>query len=128
MLLLSAAVPATALAQEPYVVASPDGSNQIQIEATETGLSYRVSRRGKTIIAASAIGLSTDKGGFGSEVISNERAAVDEIYRPVAGKASQVPDRYSQLVLHLQRPANGHRFDLVAPAYDDGVALRFLVP
>jgi alpha-glucosidase len=131
LLLLSALMPAAAWAQEPFVLASPDGSNEVRIETTETGLTYRVVRRGKTVIEASPIGLATDKGGFGSEaatVLSNERTAVNEVYRPVAGKASQVPDRYSQLVLHLRRAADGHRFDLVARAYDDGVALRFVVP
>lgn len=126
-----ALAPAAASAQAPFVLASPDGTNEVRVEATESGLSYRVLRSGKPVIAASPIGVSTDQGGFGSEpvkVLSNERTSVDEIYRPVVGKASEVADRYSQLVLHLQRPSDGRRFDLVARAYDDGVALRLMVP
>jgi alpha-glucosidase len=127
---LLALLPVAAAAQEPLVVASPDGRNEVRIELGGGGVSYAVSRGGKPVIEASPIGLVTDKGSFGSEpvtALSSEQTSVNEVYRPVAGKASKVPDSYSQLVLHLQR-ANGHRFDLVARAYDDGVALRLVVP
>jgi alpha-glucosidase len=126
---LLAMLPASAWAQEPFVLTSPDGANEIRIDVDE-GLTYRVSRGGQPVIDASPIGISTDKGEFGSgpvSVISSERTAVDGIYRPVVGKASEVADRYSQLTVHLRRE-NGHRFDLVARAYDDGVALRLVVP
>lgn len=128
---LLALMPAAATAQEPLVLTSPDGANEVRIEAAEGGLSYSVSRDGKPVIVASPIGLATDKGGLGSEpvtLVSNDRIAVDEVYRPVVGKAAEVADRYSQLLLKLQRPSDGLRFDLVARAYDEGVALRLVVP
>jgi alpha-glucosidase len=130
MLLLFALMPAAAWAQGPFVLASPDGSNEVRIDV-DNGLSYRVSRGGKPVIVASPIGLTTDEGGFGNEavsVLSNERTAVDEVYRPLVGEASEAADRYSQLVLTLQRPSDGLRFNLVARAYDHGVALRLVVP
>lgn len=131
LLPLLALLPAAAAAQEPFVVASPDGRNEVRIEIGRDGVTYAVSRGGKAVIEASPIGLLTDQGGFGSgpaTVVSDARTSVNEIYRPVGGKASEVPDRYSQIVLNLQRPGDGHRFDLVARAYDDGVALRLVVP
>ena len=131
MLPLLALLPAAASAQEPFVLASPGGANELRIEAADEGLTYRVSRGGKPVIEASPIGLSTDRDALGGgpvTVLSSERTAVDAVYRPVWGKASEVTDRYSQLTLKLQRPSDGLRFDLVARAYDDGVALRLVVP
>lgn len=131
LLPLLALLPAAAAAQEPFVLASPDGRNEVRIEIGAEGLTYAVSRGGKPVIDASPIGLATDKGAFGSEpvtVLSDTRTSVSEVYRPVVGKASEVPDRYSQIVLQFQRAKDGHRFDLVARAYDDGVALRLVVP
>lgn len=128
---LLALVPTAGWAQEPITVASPDGSNQLKIELTETGLTYQVSRDGKPVLAASPIGLVTDKGAIGGEPVtlrSSERSSVDTVYRPVVGKTSETPDRYSQLILHLARAKDGLQFDLVARAYDEGVALRLVVP
>jgi alpha-glucosidase len=130
MLPLLTLAPLSAAAREPFVLASPDGSNELRIDA-DGAVSFRVSRGGKPVIVDSPIGLATDDGGFGSEpvtVLSNERTAVDQVYKPVVGKSNEVADRYSQLVLHLQRPSDGRRFDLVARAYNDGVALRMVVP
>lgn len=130
LVLLLAMAPAAARAQEVAALASPDRRNEIRIDAAQ-GLQYHVVRNGMTVIGPSPIGLFTDKGSFGGQpitVLSSERTTVDQVYLPVAGKASRVPERYSQLVLHLARASDGLRFDLIARAYDDGVAFRLMVP
>lgn len=127
-LVLGAAVPAQA--QAPLAVRSPDGRNVLALEATAEGLRYTVTRDGKPVLDRSPIGLFTDRGPLGGgalTVTGSEETRADGVYLPVAGKAARVPDRYTQRTLHLAR-ADGTAFDLVARAYDDGVAFRFVVP
>jgi alpha-glucosidase len=57
-----------------------------------------------------------------------ETSSVDRRYDPVVGKASHVADRHSQAIVHLARAKDGVSFDLIARAYDDGVAFRLMVP
>lgn len=130
--LLAALVPALAQAQAPSatLVTSPDGRTWLEVDSS-AGLSYRVVRDGAVVIASSPIGMVTSQGSFGmrdSQVASIDTRSADTIYAPVMGKASRVADRYRETVLHLARPQDGVRYDLVARAYDDGVAFRFVVP
>ncbi len=126
-MLLSAA---RADAQSLFTVSSPDHRNSIQIDPSD-GLHYSVSRDGQPVIARSPIGLFTNHGSLGGApvvVAGSQAQSVDDVYAPLAGKASRVPDRYGQLTLHLSRKADGAVFDLVVRAYDDGVAFRLVVP
>jgi len=123
-------IPATGHAQGAVMLQSPDHRNEIRIDPAE-GLRYRVVRDGQTALADSPVGLLTDRGSLGEDpvsVLAVERSSADQRYVPVAGKASSVPDRYAQVILHLARISDGLRFDLIARAYDDGVAFRFEVP
>ncbi|MFB0873074.1 MULTISPECIES: glycoside hydrolase family 97 protein [unclassified Sphingobium] len=112
-------------------LASPDQRNRIDLSVADGKLRYTVSRDGRALLSPSPIGMVTSQGPLGGsdlEVVGTERASVDDIYRPVVGKAAQVPDRYEQVTLHLKRRADGVVFDLIARAYADGVAYRFVVP
>lgn len=112
-------------------LASPGQRNRIDLSVADGKLRYTVSRDGRAVLSPSPIGMVTSQGPLGGsdlEVVGTERASVDDIYRPVVGKAAQVPDRYEQVTLHLKRRADGVVFDLVARAYADGVAYRFVVP
>lgn len=125
----AALAPTMASAQTPPAVVSPDGRTRLEIESA-SGLRYRVVRDGNVVIATSPIGMVTSQGAFGtseSTVTSSEASAVNDTYVPVAGKASRVADRYNQIVFHLTRGKDGVTYDLVARAYDDGVAFRFAV-
>jgi alpha-glucosidase len=122
--------PAMASAQSAPVIISPDGRTRLEVSAN-AGLSYRVVRDGTVVIATSPIGMVTNQGGFGmndSALASTDAISVDATYVPVTGKASRVVERYHQIVLHLTRPKDGVKYDLIARAYDDGVAFRFAVP
>nr|AGU10215.1 Glycoside hydrolase 97 [uncultured organism] len=115
----------------PFGVTSPDERNRIDLTITDGKLQFVVARNGKDVLAPSPVGLFTDQGPIGGqdvEVLGQDRTSVDTIYRPVMGKASQVPDRYNELILHLTRKKDGLRFDLHARAYPEGVAFRFVIP
>lgn len=119
-----------AAAQAPLSLTSPDHRIRLNV-TTGAGLHYRVERDGASVLADSPIGLFTSQGSFGGDdvvVASSEAVSVNDTYLPLAGKASQVADRYTQLTLHLARRKDEVKFDLVLRAYDDGVAFRFAVP
>jgi len=122
--------PHAAGAQTASSATSPDHRTRLEVTTTD-GLHYTVTRDGRPILAESPMGLFTSQGPFGGgavTVASSDVTAADNVYVPVAGKASRVADRYNQLTLHLVRAKDGVQFDLVARAYDDGVAFRFVVP
>jgi alpha-glucosidase len=118
-------------AQVANGLVSPDQRNRIEIGVVAGKLSYTVTRDGKPVLSPSPIGLFTNQGpigGDGVELSGVERTSVDDAYMPVVGKASRARDHYNQLTLHLVRTRDGVTFDVVARAYDEGVAYRFVVP
>jgi len=128
---IMALAPSLAVGQETLSATSPDQRNRIDVQTEGGRVTFTVTRDGKAIFSPSPAGLSTSQGPIGGdsvEVTGVERTSVDEVYRPVVGKASQVPDQYNQILLHLVRKRDGVKFDLIARAYRDGVAFRFLVP
>jgi alpha-glucosidase len=130
-LVMLCAVPAgSALASETGI-ASPDRHNRIEVTSRDGKLNFTVSRDGKPVLAPSPIGMFTSEGPIGGEDVeiqSAKASSVEDTYAPVMGKASHVPDRYNQLVLNLIRKRDGVKFDLLARAYDAGVAFRLSIP
>lgn len=123
-------IPGAAAAQGGLVVTSPDQRMRLEVTAT-AGLHYTVTRDGAPVLAESPMGLFTSQGSLGGDpvtVASSEATSADDVYTPLGGKASRVPERYNQLTLHLLRQKDQVKFDLVLRAYDDGVAFRFVVP
>ncbi|HZX27092.1 MAG TPA: glycoside hydrolase family 97 protein [Telluria sp.] len=115
-----------ALAQAPITVDSPDHRIRLELTAGGGALAYSISRDGRPVIARSPLGLNTDHGNLDGGALAltgTERKTVDEVYRPVAGKAASVPDRYNQVELRF-----GGKLDLVARVYDGGVAFRYVLP
>ena len=128
LIALAALVAAPAMAQ-PVVLQSPDGRNAITLTLDDGRATYSVQRNGEVVIAPSPTGLSLDKVslGNGSRVAGTERRTVDQNWKPVTGRASLVRDRFNEVVVHLV-DADQKRRDLVLRAYDDGVALRTIIP
>jgi len=122
-------VPASAEAV-PASVQSPDGRNSIAVALDGNGRpTYSVQRDGEPVITPSPVALALEKGplGDGSRIDGIERRTADDSWRAVAGKASIVRDHFNEAIVHLV-DGQQRRFDLVLRAYDDGVALRTIVP
>lgn len=123
--------PLSSWAQSPYTVESPDQRIRLEVVAREGMLSYAVSRDGVMVISPSPLGLVTSEGsidGNSMQAKGAERKTVDDVYRPVVGKASSVPDRYNQLELTFAGKGTSTNLRLVARAYDEGVAFRYVLP
>lgn len=114
----------------PQVVHSPDGRNSISIALDKNGHpTYSVDRNGEPVIAPSPVSLTLRNGPLGnnSTLAAVDRRSVDDAWQTVTGKASIVHDHFNEAVLHLM-DAQQQRLDLVLRAYNDGVALRTIVP
>lgn len=111
-------------------VRSPDGRNVIALTLDGEGRpAYSVARDGELVIAQSPVSLQLEKGalGNGAHLAGIDRRSVDQSWHRVAGKASNVRDHFNEAVVHLV-DGEQRRFDLVLRAYDDGLALRTIIP
>ncbi len=121
---------ATAVTSAGPAVSSPDGRLRLSVSVTGGRLTYALSRGARQVVLPSALGLRlTDGSTLGSDVqlVGTSRRAHDSTWKPVWGADSQVRDRYHELTVSL-RQAGGRLFDVIARAYDDGVAFRYSVP
>lgn len=129
---LVAALPAAAQQRQQFTLASPDGSNAITLGVSAQGtVTYGVARRGQAVVAASPIVLDLDANslGYGMAVTGSEDSRADTRYPIVAGKAAEGRDHYNQLILHFEeRGGQKRKMDVIARAYDDGVAFRTMIP
>ncbi|HUB82642.1 MAG TPA: glycoside hydrolase family 97 N-terminal domain-containing protein [Bryobacteraceae bacterium] len=111
-------------AQDDRTVASPDGRLEFRLFTTLppgnqlNSLAYQIRRDGKLLIDTSCIGLDIHF----QEPLLGENVGLSE------SKAS-AGDGYNGLFAdYLQNSTTGRRIDLEIRVYNDGVALRYLLP
>lgn len=128
---LAVTAPISSQAQSQHTAVSPDQRTRVELFAGDGKLAYSVSRDGVPVIAQSPLGLSTSQGalnGYSLQLKNVERKAVNDVYLPVAGKASKVADHYNQIELQLAGNSSPIKVNLIARAYDDGIAIRYVLP
>ncbi|WP_082548039.1 glycoside hydrolase family 97 protein [Massilia sp. Root335] len=124
----SVLVPAASAWAAPLVVSSPDGRVAIRIE--QDASRFTIARRGKTVIAASPLGLELDGvPAFGALALERrDDVAVDRTIPLTATKAAAARDHYRGATLTFrERGAAGRRLFIDVRAYDDGVAFRYRI-
>ena len=103
------------LAAAPVNVVSPDGKLQLAFAGGEDGrLTYSFSADGRKLIDASRVGFD------GGTLAGSSGRSANDVWKPVWGKRTLVPDRFNEVTLDLKT------YRLVARAYDDGVAFRYV--
>jgi len=114
------------------VVASPSGQTEIRLSDESGQASFSLKFKGQTLVAPSPLGLVLDKGGLLSrnlKIASASTRKVDETYELVVGKARTVRDRYAETTVEfLETNGLQRRLKVIARAYDDGVAFRYVLP
>ena len=119
-------------ADDPPVAVSPDGSLSIALQLEDGQPAYHVVADGDTLVASSALGLRLKEddaplGPFEATSMSTERHR--ETWTPVWGTDSTVVNDYREVTLRLRETSAPNReLEIVARAYDDGVAFRYRVP
>jgi alpha-glucosidase len=116
--LVASLLAGAASAAEPLTVTSPDGRLQLAFTPAGDGtLQYAFQADGRTLINPSPLGLD----GLPKPALAGtSRRSVDTVWKPVWGKRAVVPDVYHELTLNLTS------YRLVARAYNDGVAFRYV--
>lgn len=125
----------TLVAQKPYTLTSPSGKLTLEIQQASNGtFSYSFSGEKKELITQSPLGFRTDAGedipSSGWSVGNVTRGSVSKEWKPVWGKRSVVADCYNEIILNLHGDASASLsgMQLIARAYNDGVAFRYIIP
>ena len=111
-------------------ISSPDGTISVIVNDTG-GLHYRVEVDGKPVVQDSPLGLEFQGGvalGRAAVIRKADSTKNDGSWEDRFGNRRVVPDRYSQLAVTLEEPADGRTFGLLVRAYDNGVAFRYVLP
>ena len=124
---------ASLAASEPATLKSPTGKVEITFALSPEGAPrYSVSFAGRPVVADSPLGLTLQgrpplTSGF--RVLDVKRTSHDETYTLVAGKTRSARDHYEEMTVALERGGDVPvRLDVVFRAYDDGAALRYVLP
>lgn len=139
---------ASAYAQS-FKVESPDGKQTAGITASVTDgrmtVTYQTDYCGKAVVLPSALDVTfdnhvwenalakkTEKTGkwFDNLVLdSTETFSRDTLWHNNFGERSTVRDAYNGILLHFsKKDASKYRLDIELRAYDEGIALRYILP
>lgn len=125
----------SSLAQKSYLIASPKKMLSIELTQDKDGaFLYSVVYNKKQLISPSSLGFKLKNGesvpsnGWTIENISHKK--VKSVWKPVWGKRSIVPDVYNETTISLTKPAGAtlSQIQIIARAYDDGVAFKYKIP
>ena len=124
LLCLAATSAATAAVQ----LRSPDARIVAMIEIVDGAPRYAVARDGEVVIAPSPLGLSIVGAPDGPLAIGKiAHRSIDQTYTVPVGKAARARDHFNETRVRLTRKGAA-AYTLVLRAYDDGVALRYVLP
>jgi alpha-glucosidase len=126
------ATAATAIAQERFTVASPDGRNQVTVGIQEGNLYYTLERDGRGVLMPSRLGFEF-RGApplrDGLQVVDTATQEVDETWTQPWGEVARVRDHHRELRVAVAESAPpSRRFVVVFRAFDDGVGFRYELP
>lgn len=105
-----------------FNLTSPDGSLSIDLELFDNTLNYRVHSNGTESIGISELEILPDAKVTILDISENEN---DSVWKPVWGQHSSIRDHYKELRLNIEIDGVGGK--LLARAYNDGVAFRFVL-
>ncbi len=111
---------------------SPSGNVRAVFSVSADGhLQYAASRDGKAVLENSALGVTVDGVDLGGDVASLTAGQPSTVHKTYAyrGVKPRATDRYTQITLTAKpKGAGDSTLKIVARAYDDGVAYRYLIP
>jgi alpha-glucosidase len=111
-----------------YIVRSPDGRISLTVRHDRGALTFSLSNGRTLLVDRGALGLASSRGDFanGLRFVRQSRTAIDETYTLPVGKRSTYVNRANELDLTFAKGAQ--ELHVVLRAYDDGVALRYVLP
>ena len=120
---------------EDLCCTSPDGKLTIGFTSDAKGMSWTLTRNGKTLVAPSRLGLSfalfkVAKRELGEmKVVAKSSRSSDTTWTTALYRRGTVRDRFNELEVTLEEVAEPHRrLGYVFRAYDEGAAFRYVIP
>jgi alpha-glucosidase len=117
---------------ERYTLTSPNTRVHVAVTNDLNGLRYTLSLDGNPIISESSLGLIINDIPLGKnelQFLGKEEASISDSVNLIAGKTKIVADHYNTVTLKFM--ANDERklnVNLLVRVYDEGVAIRYLLP
>ncbi len=111
-------------AQKQFVLKSPDGKIEANIEVGKTAIEYSVSHTGDLMLDKSAISMKLSDGtayGIDPKLSKSSTKTVNETINAVIYKRNKIVDNYNELNLRFKGD-----YEIIFRAYNDGVAYRFV--
>jgi alpha-glucosidase len=131
-ILLLCLLSAGLLGQKPLKLVSPDGNLQFVFKLTKTSPSYNITYKGRPVITGAELGLRfAEEGIFKNDLKAGKAIARDgeEKYSLIVGKASNVQEKYRELIIPLEQTKSPFRqVNIIVRAFNDGVAFRYEFP
>jgi alpha-glucosidase len=126
-------VAAASAAAAAETLSSPNGKVRITFDLGPDGQPlYSVTYGSTPIVADSALGLTLDHArplGRGLHVVGVTRASHDTPFTLMGGRTREARDRCEEMTVALEEEGEGaRRLELVFRAYDEGAALRYVIP
>lgn len=110
-----------------WTLSSPDGKIQPVFFLNEEGtVEYAVQTSGKTVVESGILGLNTSVGNFKEGLVfvsQSDVTSVTDEYDLIGAKVSHVKAVGNEMTLNFIK--DGIAFNVVARAYDDGMAFRY---
>ena len=133
---------------------SPDGQMELNFSVDAKGMpTYNLSRKGKTVIKDSHLGLLLVKENAnkaidfehrtfadkqkierkadmttGFKIVSTKESAFDETWKPVWGEESSIRNNYKELAVTLSQPDNDRTILIRFRLFNDGLGFRYEFP
>ncbi|RRB04724.1 glycoside hydrolase family 97 protein [Larkinella rosea] len=97
---------------------------------------YEITYRNKPLIQPSRLGMSNNGTGLrpltwdkNLRIVSATKRTQRSNWQPVWGERADIPDHYNELIVTFRNgPGAGGTMQLIARAYDEGVAFRYFFP
>jgi alpha-glucosidase len=113
---------ATSLMAESYVLKSPDGKLQVNVEISDN-IRFSVNHEQTEVLAPSPVSMTLADGRVWGEkpgLKSKKTQSVNQIVSSPLYKKKEIPDIYNELTLNFKG-----NYSMIFRAYDQGVAYRF---
>lgn len=112
-------------------ISSPNKKNTLSFAINNKGqLQYSVNRGVLEFIKTSDLGFELKgqslKDDF--ECLGSKTKSRKSTWKTVWGQHEKITDQYNELTLHFKQKISGILIDIIARAYNDGVAFRYLFP
>lgn len=111
-------------------VLSPDGKTEVQIVVDDSSqVVYSVFFENSVLIQPSRLGFQPEGEsvlGKNFEIVSTEKASVDQFWQPVYGERSEVKDHYNQVKIRFRETGSQQReMEMTFRLYNEGLAFNY---